>query len=322
MAWKVLVAGAGSIARRVYLPLLLQEGRVERELLWGREPGRTAEAARRWGFRRWSTEPVDAAAARRWRQEGIVAAFLHVATEAHAALAVPLLEAGVAVWVEKPLAYRLEEAEAMVAAASRSGAPLAVGYNRRWAPLVAAAREAVPEPVWLLAAKHRAAAGPFDAVHDLYDDFVHPLDLAVQLGADRLQRASGLRDRQGHLLRLVAELEGAGGRAATVAMVRGAGADAERLELWGADGRSARLEGLEKLEVWLPGTGGWLRRTNEPWATPARRRGFEAAVGAFLERVGAWQAAPAGGGPPAEEDGERALRTEAVLAEIRRRVGW
>ncbi|MDI3317022.1 MAG: Gfo/Idh/MocA family oxidoreductase [Bacillota bacterium] len=310
---RVLLAGPGSIAERVYLPLLASGGRVERELLWARRPERAEAAARRWGFRRWSAEPIDAALARRWREEGIVAAFVHVATEAHAAVAVPLLEAGLAVYLDKPLAYRLEEAERIVEAARRSGAPLVVGYNRRWAPLVEAARAAVPGPVWVLAEKHRAVPGPFSALHDLWDDFVHPLDLAVQLGADRLGWVQARCDDEGHLLRLVVGLEGEGPASAVVAMVRGAGADSERLELWGAGGRSARVEGLERLELALPGQPGWLRRESGAWESVARRRGFEGAIAHFLGRVAAWRQA---------DDGRSALRTERLADEIRQRVGW
>ncbi len=59
----------------------------------------------------------------------------------HAEPAVELLQAAIPVFCEKPLAYRLEEAEEIVLAATEAGVPLAVGFNRRFAATVRAAKE-------------------------------------------------------------------------------------------------------------------------------------------------------------------------------------
>lgn len=67
---------------------------------------------------------------------------VHVLTPpaTHAALAIQLLEAGVHVLVEKPMALTLGEADAMVAAARRSGRMLTVDHNRWFDPVVQRAR--------------------------------------------------------------------------------------------------------------------------------------------------------------------------------------
>jgi predicted dehydrogenase len=52
---------------------------------------------------------------------------LAVPTESHAEIACGLLEAGIHVLVEKPIARTVDEADAMVAAAMKSGAILQVG---------------------------------------------------------------------------------------------------------------------------------------------------------------------------------------------------
>ena len=52
----------------------------------------------------------------------------------HAAHALPFLEAGIPVWVDKPLAASLADAERMVAAAERSGAALTSSSALRWVP--------------------------------------------------------------------------------------------------------------------------------------------------------------------------------------------
>ncbi len=59
-------------------------------------------------------------------------------TVAHAEVALPLLERGVSVLVEKPMAASLEEADALLAAAAASGAVLGVGHVEFYNPAVQA----------------------------------------------------------------------------------------------------------------------------------------------------------------------------------------
>jgi len=67
---------------------------------------------------------------------------VHVLTPpaTHASLAIHLLESGVHVLVEKPMAFTLAEADAMVAAAARSGKYLTVDHNRWFDPVMQQAR--------------------------------------------------------------------------------------------------------------------------------------------------------------------------------------
>jgi predicted dehydrogenase len=68
----------------------------------------------------------------------IEAAVVAVPTVAHTEVAGPLLERGVHVLVEKPMASSLAEADALVAAAAASGAVLGVGHVEFYNPAVAA----------------------------------------------------------------------------------------------------------------------------------------------------------------------------------------
>ena len=76
-----------------------------------------------------------------------------VPTELHRDIAMPFLERGISVLVEKPMARSLAEADEMIAAAKSSGATLAVGHTERYNPAVAA-RAAARD----LAALHRGAS--------------------------------------------------------------------------------------------------------------------------------------------------------------------
>lgn len=66
-------------------------------------------------------------------------------TQDHAPTATLLLEAGIPVLIEKPLADDLFAAEALVRLVEQSGTPALVGYHRRHSPAMQAARQYVAE---------------------------------------------------------------------------------------------------------------------------------------------------------------------------------
>jgi predicted dehydrogenase/threonine dehydrogenase-like Zn-dependent dehydrogenase len=64
----------------------------------------------------------------------------------HAAIAVAALQAGKHVFVEKPLAITLADAEAVCDAAKRAGKVVRVGFNRRFSPWLSPLREVLDSP--------------------------------------------------------------------------------------------------------------------------------------------------------------------------------
>lgn len=104
-----------------------------------------------------------------------------VPTELHRDIALPFLERGIAVLVEKPMARSLAEADEMIAAAQSSGATLAVGHTERYNPAVAAVLPLVTSPRFIEV--HRLGVFPdrsldIDVVFDL---MIHDLDIIVSL---------------------------------------------------------------------------------------------------------------------------------------------
>ena len=102
-------------------------------------------------------------------------------TETHAEIAGLFLEQGIPVLVEKPLSRSVVEADAIIAAAARSGATLAVGHTERFNPAVLAARPAVDHPRFVEV--HRLGTFPersldIDVVFDL---MIHDLDLVLSI---------------------------------------------------------------------------------------------------------------------------------------------
>jgi len=124
----------------------------------------------------------------------IDAASLAVPTVDHAAIGVDLLEHGVDVLVEKPIASTVEQAQALIAAAKTSNRVLQVGHVERFNPVVIAARELATKPQFFEI--HRLAAFTprsldVDVVLDL---MIHDLDIVLSLvpAAVREVRAVGI----------------------------------------------------------------------------------------------------------------------------------
>ena len=104
-----------------------------------------------------------------------------VPTELHRDIAMPFLERGVSVLVEKPMARSLAEADEMIAAARKSGATLAVGHTERYNPAVAAVLPLVTSPRFIEV--HRLGVFPersldIDVVFDL---MIHDLDIIMAM---------------------------------------------------------------------------------------------------------------------------------------------
>ena len=80
--------------------------------------------------------------------EHVDAVSLAVPTKQHAAVGCRLLDLGMDVLVEKPMAASLEEADRLIAAAKRSDRVLQIGHVERFNPAVAAAQKIVSRPMF------------------------------------------------------------------------------------------------------------------------------------------------------------------------------
>jgi predicted dehydrogenase len=108
--------------------------------------------------------------------DGVVVA---VPTKDHVRVGLPLLEAGVAVLVEKPIAASVAEADRLIAAAAGSGVTLAVGHTERHNPAVTAALPLISAPRFIEV--HRLASfQPRSLDIDVvFDVMIHDLDVVL-----------------------------------------------------------------------------------------------------------------------------------------------
>lgn len=188
------MVGAGNFATRVLLPALTATDKV-RPVGIATSSGATArQVAETYGFG-YSTSDTTALIHDR-DVDAVVIATRH---DSHAALAARALRAGKATFCEKPLATTWEDLEQVASAWADTGAPLVVGFNRRFSPLTARLRDALPPgvPRVMIA---RCNAGRLPRDHWMRDaifgggrivgELCHFLDLACSVAEGRPVRVS------------------------------------------------------------------------------------------------------------------------------------
>lgn len=109
----------------------------------------------------------------------VQAASVAVPTCAHREVAVPLLESGIDVLVEKPLAATLDEAAAINGAASRAGRLVMVGHSERFNPAVLALAPEVRAPRFFEIHRLAAFSARSTDVDVVLDLMIHDLDLLL-----------------------------------------------------------------------------------------------------------------------------------------------
>ncbi|SCK52206.1 virulence factor [Streptomyces sp. WMMB 714] len=270
---KIGVIGLGDIAQKAYLPLLASQPELEPHLVT-RTPAvlERAGAAHRIPA---AHQHADVESLLAVRPD---AAFVHVATPAHPEIVSRLLDAGVATYVDKPLAYRLEEAERLVGLAAERGVSLAVGFNRRYAPAYAQCLEHPRDLI--LMQKHRLGL-PEEPRRMVFDDFIHVVDtlrFLVPGAVDHVDVRTRVRD--GLLHHAVLQLSG-DGFTAVGAMNRLSGSAEEVLEVSGQDSKRE----VRNIAEIVDHKGQPSVRRRGDWVPVVRQRGIEQIVLRFLDAV-------------------------------------
>ncbi|WP_138958436.1 MULTISPECIES: Gfo/Idh/MocA family oxidoreductase [unclassified Streptomyces] len=270
---KVGCIGLGDIARKAYLPVLTTQPGVELHL-----QTRTPATLERIG------EIHHIPAGQRHTDldallaQDLDAAFVHAPTAAHPEIVERLLEAGVATYVDKPIAYELADSERLVELAERRGVSLTVGFNRRYAPGYAQCAE---HPRELILMQKNRVGLPEDPRTMVLDDFIHVVDTLRFLVPGAVDHVS-VRGRvaDGLLEHVVLQLAGDGFTAIGV-MNRLSGSTEEILEVSGQDTKRQVLNLAEVVDHKGQPT---VRRRGD-WVPVARQRGIEQVTLAFLDAV-------------------------------------
>ncbi len=306
----VSVLGAGSFTRGVLLPILARLPGVELRGIASASGVSARSAGRKFGFAFCASAEEELLA-----DDRTDAVFIVTPHSQHAAAACRALEAGKAVFVEKPLAINAQQLDAVRQCLQKTAGRLMVGFNRRFAPL-AAELKAFLAGRGPMSMTYRVNAGAIPADHWLCDpaeggriigeachffDFFAYLtgavaeSLSVETPAGRNQRdelQAVVRYADGSTAHLLYTADGP------------AGWSKERIEAFGG-GRAAVLDDFRRLEL-IEADG--RRRTSRLWRTD---KGHAGLVRAWLAQV----AGAADADKPAGLPGPVPLPTPATLLE-------
>jgi predicted dehydrogenase len=168
---RIAVLGVGHLGQH-HARLLASMPGVQLAGIVDTKPGRAQEIAGKSGvpgFGHLRDLPLD----------GLDAATIAVPTVSHLDVALPLIDAGISVLVEKPLASSLDQADQMIEAANRRGVVLAAGHTERFNPAVVAALPLVSAPRFIEV--HRLGTFPDRSldIDVIFDLMIHDLDLLL-----------------------------------------------------------------------------------------------------------------------------------------------
>jgi virulence factor len=268
---RVGVIGLGDIARKAYLPVLTAQPGLDLHL-HTRTPATLDRVGEAYRLPHRHTT-LDALL-----DQDLDAAFVHAPTEHHVEIAERLIEAGVPVYVDKPLAYDLAAARRVVTLAEERGVPLTVGFNRRYAPGYAQCLDH-PRDLILMQKNRVGLAGEPRAV--VFDDFVHVVDTLRFLAPGPVTQVRvSARTERGLLHHVVLHLSG-DGFTAIGSMNRMSGSTEESLDVSGADSRRQVVNLSEVIDH----KGQPSVRRRGDWVPVARQRGIEQITLAFLAAV-------------------------------------
>lgn len=294
---RVGVIGLGDIAQKVYLPLLSKE---EGWLLAGAytpNPVKRQQICASYRMNNFASvqdlcDQTDAV-------------FVHSATSSHYEIVSTLLSKGKDVYVDKPLAATVEEAEKLIELSHKNNRKLMVGFNRRFAPLYVTAKQSVQDIAWVRMEKFRNnGVRPISYQDTLLDEYIHLVDtvrwlsngsLCISDGAVRINDQGSLLSSS-HVYRTESKARWFTGFHCH------AGSGVEQLEIVGKD-KVVRVKDLNTMEI---EENGELRlKTSGSWDTILKEKGFEDAVRHFLSAIE--------GDTAPVVDGVEALKTQQLL---------
>ncbi|GGC75885.1 Gfo/Idh/MocA family protein [Enterococcus wangshanyuanii] len=268
---KIGVIGLGNIAQKAYLPVYAELRDQATFILSTRNEQTRKEVSEKYGFTE-TTVSIEELIERK-----IDACFVHVATKVHGQVVKQLLEAGIHVFVDKPLSENLTEVQEIQTLAAEKNVLLMVGFNRRFAPLVNELK-AVKNKNMLFIQKNRIAAQETtDFV--IYDLFLHVADTLVYLLDDPIRQVqTKVIEEKGFLKRAVLQVE-TETTTAIASMNLFAGANTETYQVMSDEGTYI-LENLTDLTI--KSDQRVEQKSFGDWTPTLEKRGFQQMVTTFI----------------------------------------
>ncbi len=166
---KIILIGLGDIAQKAYLPIVSCIENIELGICTRNAILRNS-LSKRYKANEVFTNYRDAI------ESCPDAIMIHSSTDSHFEIALAGLNAGIAVFIDKPVSYDIKQTEELLAISEQKNTPLMIGFNRRYAPLYQAPLNA--QAIQLRYQKNRHNL-PGKIREFIYDDFIHILDFAL-----------------------------------------------------------------------------------------------------------------------------------------------
>ena len=183
---RIAVVGAGAFGRN-HLRVIHQSERVELAGVFDLDPQRAEQAAEPYGCAVFgSLEELGRSAS---------AAVVATPTVAHSEVGCALIEMGLDVMVEKPIADTPAAARDLVAAAARRSRILQVGHLERFNPAVIALEAAIGKPLFFEVHRLSEFSPRSLDVDVVLDLMIHDIDIVLTLTGEKPEeiRAAGIR---------------------------------------------------------------------------------------------------------------------------------
>lgn len=296
---RIGVVGLGGIAQKAWLPVLGAATEWTLAAAWSPTRDKALRVCETWRI-----PYADSLASLAAQCDAV---FVHTSTASHYAVVSELLNLGVHVCVDKPLAENLKDAERLVELAVRKKLTLMVGFNRRFSPLYRELKQQMPQAASLRMDKHRAdSVGPHDLRFTLLDDYLHVVDTALWLAGGRVQIQSGTLQTTDDGAMLYAEHHfSADNLQVTTSMHRRAGSQRE----WVQAVTDGGLVDITDMREWREERGqGIIARPIPGWQSVLEQRGFAGCARHFIECVQN-QTVP-------ETAGEQAILAQRVVEKL------
>ena len=189
---KIGVIGIGGIAQKAYLPTYAKMRKEATFVFATRNDETRDKISREYNFAN-TVSTIDELLA-----EKIDACFIHVATKVHFEIAKQCLEAGVSVFIDKPVSENLQEVRELQELAKENKLLFMVGFNRRFAPMVDQLKQLPKKHVIHLEKNEPNHA--MNTQYGIYDLFIHLVDTAVYLLDDEIMAVhSKIREEKGKM---------------------------------------------------------------------------------------------------------------------------
>lgn len=273
---RIGIVGLGSIAQKAYLPILTKTDNWQ--LVGAFSPNQTKAKPVCDNYRMTLFSDI------RQLAQQCDAVFVHSTTASHFEVIHGLLSAGVHVYVDKPLAETLEQAEQLIHLAQKQQRALMVGFNRRFSPFYIELKQSLGQASSLRMEKHRSdSVGPNDVRFTLLDDYLHVVDTAIWLAGAKVTAISGsiIATEQQALLYAEHHLK-LDQMWVTTSMHRRAGSQQEQVTAV-TDGAIYQVTNMNQWRS--ESSSGLVERRPANWDSILVQRGFDGAIRHFIDAV-------------------------------------